>query len=51
MGAKNITTQQQVEEEQKRRKRTMLSKETTRSEKDLPNVSLHNWLEEDNDNQ
>jgi len=48
---KNITTQQQVEEEQKRRKRTMLSKETTRSEKDLPNVSLHNWLEEDNDNQ
>ncbi|KFN91146.1 chromosome replication initiation protein [Tetragenococcus muriaticus PMC-11-5] len=48
---KNITTEQQVEEEQKRRKRKMLNKETTRSEKELPNVSLHNWLEEDNNDQ
>ncbi|AYW44981.1 DnaD domain protein [Tetragenococcus koreensis] len=44
---KNITTKQQVEEEQKRRKRKKLKNETAREEKDLPNVSLHNWLEED----
>ncbi|MDN6639964.1 MAG: DnaD domain protein [Tetragenococcus sp.] len=44
---KNITTEQQVEEEQKRRKRKMLKNETSKSEKELPNVSLHNWLDED----
>lgn len=44
---KNITTGQQVEEEQKRRKRKLLKKEGVKEEKELPNVSLHNWLEED----
>ncbi|GMA07447.1 DNA replication protein DnaD [Tetragenococcus halophilus subsp. flandriensis] len=44
---KNITTEQQVEEEQKKRKRNMMKKEGSRNEKDLPNVSLHNWLEDE----
>ncbi len=44
---KNITTEQQVEEEQKKRKRNMMKKESSRNEKDLPNVSLHNWLEDE----
>lgn len=43
---KNITTEHQVEEEQKRRKRRMLQNESSQEKKDLPNVSLHNWLEE-----
>jgi len=44
---KNITNEQKVEEEQKKRKRNMMKKESSRNEKDLPNVSLHNWLEDD----
>lgn len=44
---KNITTGQQVEEEQKRRKRKILKNEGTKEGRDLPNVSLHNWLEEE----
>lgn len=44
---KNITTQQQVEEESKRRKRQMLQKETSSTEKKLPKISMHNWLEEE----
>ncbi len=43
---KNIRTSQQVQEEQQRRKRQLLQKETP-SEKQLPKISLHNWLEED----
>ncbi|HIY58839.1 MAG TPA: DnaD domain protein [Candidatus Tetragenococcus pullicola] len=43
---KNIKTKEQVAQEQKKRKRQMLQKETTRTEKKLPKVSLHNWLED-----
>ena len=43
---KNITSKAQVEEEQKRRKRQLLQKEAP-SEKKLPRVSMHNWLEEE----
>lgn len=44
---KNITNKMQVEEEQKRRKRQMLQRETTGSDKSIPKVSMHNWLEEE----
>ena len=43
---KNIRTSQQVQEEQKRRKRQLMQKEAPK-EKQLPKISLHNWLEED----
>ncbi len=44
---KNITSKMQVEEEQKRRKRQMLQKETPTVARQLPRVSMHNWLEEE----
>ncbi|MGX7196097.1 DnaD domain protein [Enterococcus olivae] len=44
---KNITSKAQVDEEQKRRKRQMLQKENTSNERQLPKISLHNWLEEE----
>lgn len=43
---KNIKTKHQVEAEQQKRKRRMLQNEPSRDEKELPNVSMHNWLEE-----
>src|SRR5699024_3145454 len=42
---KNIKTKHQVEAEQQKRKRRMLQNEPSRDEKELPNVSMHNWLE------
>lgn len=44
---KNIQTKQQVLSEQKRRRNALLDKET--SGKDLPKVTLHNWLEGETD--
>lgn len=47
---KNITTSHQVTEEQQRRKRQLLQKEAeTANEKkrELPKISLHNWLDGD----
>uniref|UniRef100_UPI00403FA75A DnaD domain protein n=1 Tax=Candidatus Enterococcus willemsii TaxID=1857215 RepID=UPI00403FA75A len=43
---KNIHSTAQVEEEQKRRKRQLLQKAPT-SEKKLPKISMHNWLDEE----
>lgn len=46
---KNITTKAQVQKEQQRRKEILMQKEEEKQapKKDLPKVSLHNWLKEE----